>query len=216
MTPPRPAWTGRLVTAVTLLAVTAIALIAGIMLRPVIIDDDHGAAALLSTVEVGFLQDMSAHHQQALSMAQLIDRPGVDDGVRSLARQIRVAQANEIGTMTGWLLLADQPLVNPAPMSWMTRYGTTGGMHDHGAAHTTMPGMATADDLSALASLPPAAAATRFLQLMQRHHYGGIAMAQDLVAQVPDGLTRQLARSMIGTQSKETGLMGTMLTQRGP
>lgn len=51
---------------------------------------------------------------------------------------------------------------------------------------------------------------------MQRHHYGGIAMAQDLVAQVPDGLTRQLARSMIGTQSKETGLMGTMLTQRGP
>ena len=31
-------------------------------------------------------------------------------------------------------------------------------------------------------------------------------MAQDLVAQVPDGLTRQLARSMIGTQSKETGL----------
>ena len=89
------------------LVFTAIALIAGIMLRPVIIDDDHGAAALLSTVEVGFLQDMSAHHQQALSMAQLIDRPGVDDGVRSLARQIRVAQANEIGTMLSLIHISE-------------------------------------------------------------------------------------------------------------
>ena len=78
-----------------------------------------------------------------------------------------------------------------------------------------MPGMATEDELAALGSMPPEQAGTRFLQLMQRHHYGGIAMAEDLVAQVPEGLTSRLARSMVSTQSKETGLMGAMLMERG-
>ncbi len=212
MTPARPSWAGRAVTIVTVTALLAAAFVAGIVVRPLFVAEQPTTPPL-GTVEEGFLQDMSAHHQQALSMAQLVDRPGVDDAVVFLARQIRVAQANEIGMMTGWLQMADRPLANPAPMAWMTRYGDSGD-HQHGAAHE-MPGMATADEVAGLGSAPPSVASTRFLQLMQRHHYGGIAMSQDFVAQVPEGMTSRLARSMISTQSKETALMGAMLAQRG-
>ena len=211
----RPAWAGRAVTAVTLAGVAAVALIVGIMVRPLIVDDHRPGAVPLTSIAEGFLQDMSAHHQQALAMAQLVDRPGVEDGIRSLARQIRITQANEIGTMTGWLQMADRPLTGPTPMSWMTRYGAEGGGHHHGPNHAAMPGMASDDEVAAIGSLPPGEAGVSFLRLMQRHHYGGIAMAQDFIAQVPDGLTSALARSMISSQSKETGLMGTMLVQRG-
>ncbi|WP_236566670.1 DUF305 domain-containing protein [Nocardia sp. CY41] len=38
--------------------------------------------------------------------------------------------------------------------------------------------MASQADLDALAGARGAEAATRFLRLMQRHHYGGIQMAQ--------------------------------------
>ena len=153
----------------------------------------------LSAVEEGFLQDMSAHHQQALAMAQLVDRPGVDPRVLTLARQIRVEQANEVGTMTGWLQMADRPIGNPTPMSWMTRYGSEG--HGHGGGGgAPMPGMATEDELAALGSMPPEQAGTRFLQLMQRHHYGGIAMAED-PAQVPEG--SPAARPIDGQHSEQ-------------
>ncbi|HNP55618.1 MAG TPA: DUF305 domain-containing protein [Gordonia sp. (in: high G+C Gram-positive bacteria)] len=205
---------GRAVLAASLLVVAVVAFAVGMVVRPWIVGVEGSSNNSLSAVEEGFLQDMSAHHQQALAMAQLVDRPGVDPRVLTLARQIRVEQANEVGTMTGWLQMADRPIGNPTPMSWMTRYGSEG--HGHGGGGgAPMPGMATEDELAALGSMPPEQAGTRFLQLMQRHHYGGIAMAEDLVAQVPEGLTSRLARSMVSTQSKETGLMGAMLMERG-
>lgn len=205
---------GRLVLAASLLVVAVVALAVGMVVRPWIVDVEGSSNNSLSSVEEGFLQDMSAHHQQALAMAQLVDRPGVDPRVVTLARQIRVEQATEIGTMTGWLQMAGRPIGNPTPMAWMTRYGSAGRGHDTGHGGGAMPGTATDDELASLGSLPPEQAGTRFLQLMQRHHYGGIAMAQDLVAQVPEGLASRLSRSMISAQSKETGLMGAMLVER--
>ncbi|WP_161928471.1 DUF305 domain-containing protein [Gordonia crocea] len=203
----------RLVVGGVTLAAIAAAFLAGALAGPAF-DRRTPAPVLLNTVEEGFLQDMSAHHQQAVSMAQLVDRPGVEDSIRTLARDIRIGQGGELGTMTGWLQMADRPLQNPQPMAWMTRYNASPADH-HDHAHGAMPGMATDDEVAQLGSLPPAQAGIRFLRLMQRHHFGGIAMAQDFVGRVPDGLVARLAQSMISTQSKETGLIGTMLTQRG-
>ncbi|MFZ2512036.1 MAG: DUF305 domain-containing protein [Gordonia sp. (in: high G+C Gram-positive bacteria)] len=214
----------RLRPAVTVLAVAtlaAIALIGGIMVRPLVIDDSRDQQPTLSAVEVAFLQDMTAHHQQATEMGKLIDRDGIDPAVRNLGRQIATSQQFELGTMSGWLRLVGEPLNNPVPMAWMTRYAGTGQDDHHASAVLTddaahqMPGMSTPDEVAALGSLPPTEAENRFLIQMQRHHYGGIAMAQDLTARVPDGIVAQLAASMISNQSKETGLMGTMLVARG-
>ena len=206
----------RLVTALATVTLTAFAALTGILLRPVLFDDSPANPAALSPVETGFLQDMLAHHQQAVEMGKLIDRPGVDPAVRDLGRRITVDQQFELGTMSGWLQLAGEPLQNPAPMAWMlARPGPDGhAVHDVPADHP-MPGMSSVDEVAALGSLPVDQAENRFLIQMQRHHYGGIAMAQDLLAQKRDGLVARLATSMLGTQSRETGLMGAMLTQRG-
>ncbi|GAA3954690.1 DUF305 domain-containing protein [Gordonia caeni] len=207
-----------IVAAIAVGTVVVFAVLGGIMLRPFLIDDRPAQDPALSVVETGFVQDMLGHHRQAVEMGKLIDRPGIDDTVRSLGRQIAQAQQFEMGTMAGWLQLAGEPLDNPAPMSWMQRYpgaGESPHVHDQDLGSHDMPGMATADEVAELGALPPQDAENRFLQLMQRHHYGGIAMAQDLTAQVPDGVVARLATSMVNSQSKETGLIGVLLTERG-
>lgn len=54
-----------------------------------------------------------------------------------------------------------------------------------------------------------------FLQLMERHHRGGIAMAQAADALLERGPVKQSTRDMINSQSQESGLMTLMLGQRG-
>ena len=78
-----------------------------------------------------------------------------------------------------------------------------------------MPGMATTAELDALAAARGRDAETLFLQLMQRHHLGGIAMAQAADHLLDDGPVKQTARSMILEQGSETGLMTALLDQRG-
>ncbi len=55
-------------------------------------------------VSVGFAQDMSLHHEQALVMADLASLQA-GDAVRMLASGIRTAQQRELGLMQGWLML---------------------------------------------------------------------------------------------------------------
>ena len=223
MTAPSTHLAHRLVLGLAIFTLAAFAAIAGFLVRPLVIDDAGPATSApppLSAVEVGFLQDMLGHHQQAVAMGKLIDRPGVDDAVRTLGRQIAVTQQFEMGTMSGWLRMQDAPLANPTPMDWMTRYGAVAephaaGQHDQVTGAHEMPGMATADELAALGTMPARAAEDQFLKLMQAHHYGGIAMAQDLTARSPNGLVAQLAAGMVSTQSKETALIGVMLNERG-
>ncbi|SFM75073.1 DUF305 domain-containing protein [Nocardia asteroides NBRC 15531] len=182
-------------------------LVLGAALRPAVVPETASTAAALTPTEIGFVQDMTGHHQQALMM---VDRlaADVDPTVRQLADQIADAQRLEIGMMLGWLRLAGTTPTNPHPMSWMP----TG--HHH-AASATMPGMATRADLDALAQARGAEAETMFLRLMYRHHQGGVAMAQTFDELSTGGPVEQAARDMISTQSQESGLIGLLLSRRG-
>ncbi|WP_341257082.1 DUF305 domain-containing protein [Gordonia malaquae] len=179
----------------------------GAATRPLIISETTTTVPVLTPTEIGFVQDMTGHHQQALAM---IDRlaADVDPTVQRLADQIADAQRIEIGMMLGWLRLAGATPTNPHPMSWMP----TG---HHTAASTTMPGMATRADLDALAQAHGTDAETMFLRLMYRHHQGGVAMAQAFDELSTGGPVEQAARDMISTQSQESGIMGLLLTERG-
>ena len=55
------------------------------------------------SVDVGFLQDMLTHHDQALGVATLVVANGEDPTVRSYAREVLVFQGYEIGIMTQML-----------------------------------------------------------------------------------------------------------------
>jgi len=177
-------------------ATALILMVIGAALRPVVLPEHATAAPILTDTEIGFAQDMTAHHQQALILVQRLD-PGADPAVLRLAQQIDQSQRMEIGMMLGWLRLA-----NASPMP------------DHPMA-ATMPGMASPAELDALAAARGHDASVLFLQLMYRHHLGGITMARTADRQIASGAVKEQARAMIAEQSEDCGLILYLLDQLG-
>lgn len=180
---------------------------------------DHPADAAVGAVDVGFSQDMSVHHAQAVDMATTEITGGADPAVKNLAFDILTSQQNQIGRMQGWLTAWDRPLLPTGGyMGWMSHDGHEGhdghgGMAGMGAA-TTMPGMADAADLAALRQATGPARDVLFLQLMLRHHEGGTDMLVAGAERAETGYVRDLARQMLATQQSEGQLMTQMLQQR--
>jgi uncharacterized protein (DUF305 family) len=173
----------------------------------------------MSPSDIGFAQDMSTHHDQALLMARtVLAAPDVDPTIRGLADQLVVAQSAESATMRGWLQFLELPLTSDEPMSWMSH----GDSHSHGAGSGTtpdaplMPGMASTEELGRLATLRGDEAEKLFLQLMIRHHRGGLEMAQAAYNDDRSGsATKQLALNMLSDQGNEIGQMSMLLKERG-
>ncbi|MFJ4655239.1 DUF305 domain-containing protein [Nocardia sp. NPDC088792] len=215
--PARHRWT----TALALGSLALLLLVLGAAGKPLFISEKHSPTPILTATEIGFVQDMLAHHQQALILVQRLS-PDTDPTVRKLAQQIADNQRIEIGMLLGWLRLANAVPTDPHPMAWMDDPGETA-MPSHGHQipsattnpMTTMPGMASPAELDALSAATGRDAEILFLQLMQRHHYGGVAMAQAADARLTGGQVKLAARDMISTQSQEIGVIGMLLAQRG-
>lgn len=209
----------RITAAVAVLGAGVLLLVIGAAGRPLLFDDRADPMPILNAVEIGFAQDMLAHHNQALMMVERLDT-GADPAVRALAERIDDTQRGEIGQLIAWLRLAGAPTVNPEPMAWMhpvpDNAGHHGGPPDSRPEHpagTLMPGMASRDELDALAAARGEQAAILFLQLMQRHHYGGIDMAAAADRLLDSGVVKQTARDMLSSQGQEAGIMGMLLSQ---
>ena len=78
-----------------------------------------------------------------------------------------------------------------------------------------MPGMATQSEINKLLSLTGKPLDIYFLQLMIRHHQGGIPMAQYAAAHAGQSYVRDLARKMVQNQSNEIVTMEQLLRQLG-
>ncbi|HVU74366.1 MAG TPA: DUF305 domain-containing protein [Mycobacteriales bacterium] len=155
-----------------------------------------------SAVDVGFSQDMAVHHGQALLMAQEALSRSRNADVVGLARTIVVAQAEEQGELRGWLVAWGAPqLPSGPPMTWMAD------AHMSGA----MPGMATQAQLDRMSSLRGAAFDEMFLQLMVRHHEGGIAMATYAMQHAQEAYVRAAATEMVVQQTQEISVMSALL-----
>ncbi|MEV6139983.1 DUF305 domain-containing protein [Nocardia sp. NPDC051990] len=172
-----------------------------------------------SAVDIGFSQDMSAHHAQAVEMAGIALIGSADNDVRRLAYDILTTQQGQIGRLQGWLQMWGKPNQNvDGYMGWMTEQSG----HSHsGADHTmssgpsaAMPGMATTAELTALRQATGSALDTMFLQLMLRHHQGGFSMIEYGAQHAETTAVRTLAATMATTQQGEAQLITTMLTAR--
>jgi uncharacterized protein (DUF305 family) len=159
-------------------------------------------------VDIGFSQDMAVHHEQAVLMAGLAQTRG-GPAVASLANAILINQSQEIGLMRGWLKLWSQPAVDPHPMGWMA------GMPDMSMSAGLMPGMATPDQLTRLASLSGHRFDVLFLQLMIRHHEGGLLMCQYAHEHAQLSVVRSAAASMAVEQIEDLGQMKALLKADG-
>ncbi|WP_084501876.1 DUF305 domain-containing protein [Nocardia xishanensis] len=174
-----------------------------------------------TAVDVGFAQDMSAHHAQAVEMAGIALLRSTDNDVRRLAYDIMTTQQNQVGRMQGWLQLWNKPTQSVEGfMGWMSETGSEHG-HGHGGGHqmsgsmASMPGMATQEELAAMRQAPAPEADVMFLRLMLRHHQGGMPMMEYAADHAATTAVRTLAASMAETQQAESRLLTTMLTARG-
>ena len=157
------------------------------------------AGVSLTAAEIEFAQDMSVHHEQAVLLSHTL-ASDVDPYIRGMADQIIAAQTAEIATMRGWLSLVGEPFSPPHQMN-----------HGDGPA---MPGMASVDEITRLGTLRGSDAETDFLQLMVRHHRGGVDMAQKAFNEATTQPVRLFALDMVQAQGNEIGMMTTMLVAR--
>lgn len=195
------------------LALLLLGAAAGLLVRV----PDQQAPPAATPVDIGFAQDMSVHHQQAVSMATLARERASDQAVRQVAFDIETNQRDQIGRMQGWLSLWGQPAqATGAPMQWMQNMDH---MHHSGSGTpgngALMPGMATHEELAALQGLNGPAFDAQFLRLMLRHHEGGAPMAQYAAEHASIPAVRDLAQNMLSSQGTERSLMREMLADRG-
>lgn len=174
------------------------------------------------SVDVGFSQDMRVHHLQAVTMAG-IERDRTSDPIlRGLAFDIESTQLSQASEMAGWLTVWVQPDL-PAPGDGYMKWMSEGGTHTHSdgeGGQTTgtvqrMPGMASTEEINKLRKLSGQELDVFFLQLMLRHHEGGLEMAQYAAEHASKGYVRNLASKIVSSQENETALMKQYLTDRG-
>jgi uncharacterized protein (DUF305 family) len=186
---PVPSWT----TAKVLGLVAAVGFVA-VLLALVLQSRFDGEAE--DSVDVGFLRDMVAHHEQAIQLGLLGVANAEDPDVEHFAQESVVAQQWEIGYMTA--LLEDWGFdtgdLDRDAMTWMDMAPTP--VED-------MPGMATDEELAALRTASGAEADELFLQLMSRHHQGGVHMAEEAAERANDPRVRDLAERMALNQQRE-------------
>jgi uncharacterized protein (DUF305 family) len=125
-----------------------------------------------SPADIAFMQHMIVHHQQAVDMAALVKTRTNNPAIIAIAGRIDAGQADEMKFMRGWLGARGEPTAIPAM--------------DHSAPHNvhaihTMKGMASAEQMAALAASSGTAFDRLFLELMIPHHNGALDMVEDLL-----------------------------------
>jgi uncharacterized protein (DUF305 family) len=157
---------------------------------------------------------MATHHAQAVEMSLVIRDKSSDEELRALAYDIIVTQSTQRGVLMGWLQQWGVPQASTAPrMTWMPGHAQV----ERGAEGRMplMHGMASGDELRKLRAAQGADAEILFLQLMIRHHEGGVLMARAV-----SGLSRRadligMAKSIDDGQRAEIVEMTEMLSKRG-
>lgn len=169
-----------------------------------------------ASLEAGFARDMQAHHGQAVEMALLIRDRSTDPAIQQLALDIVLTQQQQQGQMYGWLSSWGlQQSSSGAPMAWMSQ--------DHGGGHSmtgdagqpAMPGMATDEQIARLSAADDVDAERVFLELMIRHHEGGVQMAEAAVGETDRAEVQRLAEAIITSQTAEITVLQDLLEARG-
>lgn len=203
-----PAWARAVIFGGVALTLLIIGAIVGLIIGR---SEARDTATVPNKVDIGFAQDMSVHHLQAVTMGDWVRDHSQDPEIRQLGFDIASTQLGQVGEMEGWLTLWDQPLQAIGEyMTWMPAEHHGG----HSADGGPMPGMATGGELKKLRSLSGEKLDVHFLQLMLRHHQGGAPMAKYAAEHGAIPAVRTLAQSMVDSQGAEMDTMRQLLAER--
>ena len=152
--------------------------------------------------DVRFMGDMIVHHRQAAEMAALVPARTGRRELLDIAARITSSQSDEIAFMEGWLRERGLALAEAS--------APAGGHH----AHADMPGMASPQQMAALAAARGTAFERLFLERMIAHHEGAVTMARRLLDQggsASDPALFEFANEVVSEQQGEINRMATVL-----
>jgi uncharacterized protein (DUF305 family) len=155
-------------------------------------------------VDIGFLQDMRTHHEQAVTIGlYYLELSGTNRDLRDIAREVVFGQGIEIGRMIELLRQfgATESNETDVAMAWMNTP----------VPSDRMPGLASDADLNKLLASSGADADKLFVALMTAHHQGGIHMAQYAVDHANVIEVRRLAYAMVQGQTGEISEMSALI-----
>ncbi|MGW0502635.1 DUF305 domain-containing protein [Micromonospora sp. NPDC003241] len=149
------------------------------------------------SAEAGFARDMSRHHAQAVEMAMVAYANGQDPAIRQMGYDMALTQQAQIGHMQRWLQEWDLLPTGTRPaMEWMP----DGVRVD---ADGLMPGMATREQIAQLHEAQGAEVDRLFMDLIIKHHLGGIHMVDGLLKTSDRAEVVRMAEAMKLAQQKE-------------
>ena len=142
--------------------------------------------------DVTFATMMVPHHAQAVAMSRLVAGHAASAPVRELAQQILAEQVPEIVQLRELLSAWDRPA---ASMSGMT----------------DMPGMMTDQQMRELATSSGPTFDHLFLEMMIKHHGGGVAMADTELSDGENPDAQVVATNIRDGQQAQITLMRQLL-----
>jgi uncharacterized protein (DUF305 family) len=161
-------------------------------------------------VDVGFLEDMTSHHDQAVQLALIELARGSDRTAREFAQEVILFQRYELGRFRNFQ--EERGVGNPEysldreTMAWM---GMPTPLAD-------MPGMASVEEIAALEAAEGIEADRLFLALMRDHHLGGVHMAEYAADHAADPAIREMAEVMARNQLLEVNEYDDLLRRLSP
>jgi uncharacterized protein (DUF305 family) len=149
--------------------VAAILAVTSLTFGVLYVQEESARTAPLNATELGFLQDMIDHHEQALLLSNIYLAESPKGEAAPYAKEVLIYQKMEISQMETFLKNAKQQrgAVDRMTMEWM-------GM---GMPVGQMEGMQPPDKIALLKAARGAEADRLFFVLMTAHHRGGISMA---------------------------------------
>lgn len=160
-----------------------------------------------SAVDLGFVQDMITHHEQAVGMANIALETSDDPSIRTIASEVVLTQMREIGifdaTLQRWG--RDRKPYDADVMDWM-------GMP---MPRSEMPGYADEVELDALRAASGEEFEALFLNLLAAHHVAATQMAAFAADNARDGGVADLARVIERNQSVEIAEYAQLAERQG-
>jgi uncharacterized protein (DUF305 family) len=149
------------------------------------------------SAEAGFARDMTTHHTQAVEMGLIAYAQASDPEVRTMGVDIALNQQGQIGMMQAWLREWNlQPTGSQPAMAWMPDGAES-------VVNGLMPGMATPEEMKKLRESTGIEGDRLFLQMMIKHHLGGVHMAQEVAELSKDKEVVEAAQLTINSQQRE-------------
>jgi uncharacterized protein (DUF305 family) len=172
------------------------------------------ARTAYTRADVEFLQAMIPHHEQAIEMVALVEQRTNRKELLDAAGRIDASQKDEIEFMREWLAERNEQAAGAAATA---AAGHAAAHSGHGSA--AMKGMASPEEMAALAAANGAEFDRLFLTLMIKHHEGAVEMVEALTEQPGSAYEPALfefTRDVTNDQNAEIERMNALLVGLSP